>query len=408
MNSQESSQFGRHMAQLMHESWIAVSRRLSRSLLTATGTMLGVGGFVVISGLTATASNQISAHFDRLSATEVVLYDAAANNVDLSADAPFPNNIEALTAQLPGVKHAGLVWTLPTEITARSPLSWQAPLDSGARVMAASPGYFDSIHAHLAVGRLFDAGLRRQRARVVVLGPSAAAELGVGVLSGSGVVLIGAEPFQVIGILADSERRPDTLFSVVIPDLTATESWGRQADGPVEVLIETTPAAAQLVSRQAPLAVSPADPERIGVRVPPDPRALREQVEGDVRLLVGILAGLALVVGAFQIANASLVSMLQRIGEIGLRRALGASQYDIAGQLLLESVLIGAIGGLAGSSLGVLAIVALSAARSWSPVLDLGLLVPSIVFAALLGAAAGAYPALRAARLDPLESLRQP
>jgi ABC-type antimicrobial peptide transport system permease subunit len=112
------------------------------------------------------------------------------------------------------------------------------------------------------------------------------------------------------------------------------------------------------------------------------------------------------VVGAIGIANVTLVSVMERTGEIGLRRALGATRRHIALQFLLESSAIGIVGGILGASLGTLVVVGVSAYESWTPVLD-----PYVPFAApliggLVGLLAGSYPALRAARMEPVEALR--
>lgn len=109
---------------------------------------------------------------------------------------------------------------------------------------------------------------------------------------------------------------------------------------------------------------------------------------------------------ALGIANTTLVRVLERIGEIGLRRARGAARRHIALLFLAESTLLGAAGGVLGASVGVLTVVAVSAFRSWTPVLDpwVPLLVPLV--GAATGLVAGGYPALRASRLEPAGSLR--
>ena len=109
-----------------------------------------------------------------------------------------------------------------------------------------------------------------------------------------------------------------------------------------------------------------------------------------------VLGAVSLLVGAIGIANVTLVSVLERVGEIGLRRALGAGRRHIAGQFLLESTSIGLFGGIMGASIGVLVVVAVSASNDWTPVLDPRVPLGSPLLGAIVGLAAGLYPAWRA------------
>jgi macrolide transport system ATP-binding/permease protein len=113
------------------------------------------------------------------------------------------------------------------------------------------------------------------------------------------------------------------------------------------------------------------------------------------------------VVGAIGIANITLVSVMERIGEIGLRRALGATRGHIAAQFLLESASMGVIGGVIGASLGVLVVVAVSAYQVWTPVLDPAAPFVAPLIGGAIGLLSGAYPAMRAALLEPVEAFRQ-
>jgi ABC-type antimicrobial peptide transport system permease subunit len=109
---------------------------------------------------------------------------------------------------------------------------------------------------------------------------------------------------------------------------------------------------------------------------------------------------------AIGIANVTLVSVMERTGEIGLRQALGASQGHVARQFLLESTTMGFFGGVLGASAGTLVVVAVSAYNQWTPVLDLLVPIGAPIVGATIGLICGTYPALRAARMEPVDALR--
>jgi putative ABC transport system permease protein len=117
------------------------------------------------------------------------------------------------------------------------------------------------------------------------------------------------------------------------------------------------------------------------------------------------LGGVALLVGGVGVANTMVISVLERRREIGLRRALGATKRQIRGQFLAESVLLSGFGGIAGVLVGVLVTAGYALSQGWPAVLPVGALLGGVGVSALVGAVAGAYPAMRAARLPPTQAL---
>ncbi len=129
-------------------------------------------------------------------------------------------------------------------------------------------------------------------------------------------------------------------------------------------------------------------------------------MQSDLDTLFLLLGAVSLFVGAIGIANITLVSVLERVGEIGLRRSLGASRRHIAEQFLLESTTLGLVGGIIGASLGTLVVVAVAASRTWTPVLEPWVPLGAPLLGAAVGLLAGLYPSVRAAALQPVEALR--
>ena len=118
------------------------------------------------------------------------------------------------------------------------------------------------------------------------------------------------------------------------------------------------------------------------------------------------LGAVALIVGGIGIANVMVIAVLERRGEIGLRRALGAERAHIGIQFVAEAAVLAAIGGASGSILGAAATATYATARHWHAAVSLPLLLAAVALALVVGATAGLYPALRASRLPPAEALR--
>jgi putative ABC transport system permease protein len=212
----------------------------------------------------------------------------------------------------------------------------------------------------------------------------------------------------VVGILADVRRSPDVLLKVLIPEQTATAMYGEpEPDRAPTMLIETRLGAAGLVARQVPLALRPDRPTLLQAAPPPDPHELRDSVAGSLNSLFLILAAITLIIGAAGIANTTLVAVMERTGEIGLRRSLGARPSHIAGQFLAESTTLGTLGGLVGTAVGITVTVGAALAHHWTAILDPATTLPAPLIGTLTGLLAGLYPALRAASIEPLEALRR-
>ena len=390
---------------LVTEAASGLLARPARAALTILGTVIGIGALVATLGLSKTAGNQIVGRFDAVSATDVVVSPSVRGGG--AGGMVLPWDAEARLRRLNGVVAAGTLADVNVRGALVRSVPINDPLGTGAvqlPVKAASPGLFRAVRAQLSAGRYFDGGHSRRADRVLVLGSNAALRLGIDRVDHQPAVFVGDRLYAVIGLLKDVRRQVTLRGAAIMTEGTARREFGLKA--PALAQIETRLGAVNLISRQAPRALSPRDAGLLKVAAPPDPRLLKRAVEKDLNALFLLLGGVSLLVGAIGIANVTLVSVLERVGEIGLRRSLGAGRRHIAVQFLLESTAMGLAGGLIGASVGTLVIVAVSAGNTWTPVLDPWVPLGAPLLGAVIGLVSGTYPALRAASLEPVEALR--
>ncbi|HJQ44647.1 MAG TPA: ABC transporter permease, partial [Jatrophihabitantaceae bacterium] len=214
----------------------------------------------------------------------------------------------------------------------------------------------------------------------------------------------------VIGTFDDVQRRPDMLRAVLVPATTmARLPTGPPDDGQhtCGVIVATRAGAAAQVAGQLPFALRPDAPNSLAVIGPPDPATFRRSVERPVRLLALALSIAALAMGAASIASTMSAGVAARVGEIGLRKALGARSIDIAAQITGESLLVGLTASLVGALVGCYGVIGVALAHNWQPILSLPAVGVACAAGAAIGAVSGLVPAIRAARMAASEALRR-
>jgi len=392
---------------LGNEALAGLLQRPGRSALTLLGVMLGIGSFVAIVGIAQTASGQIGKQFNVLQATQAYVFDVGAAQSSHPA-VDFPPNADALAERIHGVVAAGVYWPVLFKQAAVSGFAGGFLASQHAiPVTAASPGLLAAAGVKLRTGTLFSQFHETRAQNVAVIGSSAAASLGVTSLQGQPAIFIDGQPFTVIGIVASSQRLPQLDVGVTVPASTALRLWGAPTQVQAQMLIHTRIGAAKIVAEQAPVAIRPDNPALLKGAAAPSVAQLQRGVSTSLNSLFLTLAGIALIVGAVGIANTTLVAVLERAGEIGLRRALGARPRHIGVQFLTESTALGLFGGLIGASLGVLTILGVTLYRHWTALLDPRIVVAAPLAGATVGLLAGLYPALRASLMEPADALRR-
>jgi putative ABC transport system permease protein len=331
---------------------------------------------------------------------------AAAPTVD------FPARADAMADRIHGVIAAGVWWNVPfnqAAVSARPPAGGSGQSGQlGLPVLAATPGALAASGAVLQSGVLFNQFHQSQAQNVAVLGAAAASQLGISDLADQPAIFIQGQPFTVIGIISGDQRIPELNLGVSVPEATALRLWGPPPSyQAAQMIIHTRLGAAQVVARQVPVALRPDDPKLLTATAPASPAQLQHSVTASLNTLFLALAGIAVIVGMIGIANTTLVAVLERVGEIGLRRALGARPVHIAAQFLAESTALGLFGGLIGASIGVVAVLAVTIYHSWTALLDPRVVLAAPVAGAVIGLLAGLYPALRAGTVEPADALRR-
>jgi len=393
------------LVDVMHLAITGPLSRPGRSVLTTLGTILGVGMLVVTLGLTSSAHARINQSFDALDATEV----QAQSSPD--AQGAAINDESPLRARaLGGVTDAGIIRTefAPEPTVTVSPLPIAASIAQNAEtspdVMGASPGALTVMDIRLGSGTTFTAAEESVHAHVALLGVAAAGQLGVQHVPAT--IYVDGIAFLAQGIVASAAGDNDALIDVVIPEGTAESLDDRgNVSATVTLIVRTRVGYAASVGNSLAATVDPRSPSSVTVTTPPSPIALGAEVSSDVTLLFIVLGGVGLIVGIVGIANTTLVSVLERVSEIGLRRAVGARRGQIALQFVCESLALGTLGGVFGAALGIAAVSAVSAANGWTPVMTPYVVLLAPCVGAGTGLLAGLYPAYHAASIDPRVAL---
>jgi putative ABC transport system permease protein len=236
-----------------------------------------------------------------------------------------------------------------------------------------------------------------------VLGSEAAERLGI---DRTGVrVWLGERWFTVIGILDPVTLDPSLDSAALVGFIAAERLIDADRDAST-IYVRANPDAITRVRELLGSTANPEHPDEVQVSRPSDALEARAAAKTAFTSLFLGLGAVALLVGGVGIANVMVISVLERRSEIGLRRSLGATRRHITAQFLTESLLLAAAGGIAGAFLGALVTAIYSVAQDQQIVVPPQALTGGIAAALAIGALAGLYPALRAARLSPTEALR--
>lgn len=394
---------------LLVEATTDIGSRPGRLVMTLFGTVLGIGALVATFGFAQTAAHQIARQFDAVKATQVVVTPAEAQNAsgDSVATTRLPWDAVDRVSRLVGVEAAALVADVALgeeTITAVPVNDPSAPVAAPPSLVASTSELLEVLRGTVETGRMFDAGHEARGDRVAVLGSRAAERLGINRVDSQPSIFIAGVPYAVLGIYDDLQARGELVDAVVIPMEAARRDLALASPGELRIRIQM--GTGPQVGRQSSVAIAPDAPDTLDVAAPSASSDLGQNVQADVNVVFLILGAIVLLAGALGIANVTMLTVIERIPEIGLRRALGATRRQIAGQFVVESVVIGLLGGILGAAIAVLSIVAVSLLQQWTPIIDPWVAIGGAILGAVVGLVAGGFPARRAARVEPVTALR--
>jgi putative ABC transport system permease protein len=357
-----------------------------------------VATLVAVLGISSSSRAQLIAQIDALGTNLLTVTPGQSLG---GGQAVLPGTAPAMVRRIGPVQSAAALGDVSANVYRNDRIP--AANTDAITVFSAQTNLLQTLQGHLARGRFLNQATARFPA--VVLGASAAAALGVDRADGTIQVWLGDHWFAVAGILEPLPLAPELDRAALIGFPVAHTLLGARGS-PVEIYVRTNPASVAAVTGVLAATADPAAPQNVTISNPAD--ALTARADASVAfqgLLLG-LGAIALLVGGIGIANVMVISVLERRGEIGLRRALGATRAHIAVQFVAESALLALAGGAAGAVLGGFATTVYATARHWSAVVPAPTLAAALAAAVAVGTVAGVYPALRAARLSPAEALR--
>ncbi|MFN9034045.1 MAG: ABC transporter permease [Alphaproteobacteria bacterium] len=390
-----------------------------RSGLTSLGVVIGVAAVVMMTSIGLGAQKRVTDTISGLGSTLILvtpLQPRTAGGVmggAGSGQSLSDADTVAIQRQVQGAAAVAPSVTGMAQVTADG-ANWNTS------IVGVTPEYLEARDLTVASGRMFDDRDARQGRKVAVLGPTVVTQLwGEADPIGKRIRIRGA-PFEVVGVLGSKGqssfgRDQDDLILAPLETVRSRIIGRRIKADSVQTIYVKAVSEEELGTVQEEIdavlraehKIQPGEDDDFQTQNLASILEASRAAIGAFTVLLAAIAAVSLVVGGVGIMNIMLVAVTERTREIGLRMALGARRRDVLTQFALESVALSLVGGLIGLGIGLLGAAGIAAIGNWPFALPVWAIPVALSFSSLVGLVFGAYPAWRAARLDPIEALRR-
>ena len=394
----------------------ALGRNKLRSFLTMMGVVIGVASVVTMVSIGQGATASVETTISKMGNNLLYVRSGAVSSGGVhwgagSAKTLTSRDGEAIAREAPSVLGVTPIVRHRTQVIAED-RNWIPGSMEGVGV-----DYPEVMNWQVAEGRWFTEQEIRSSAKVALLGKTVVKEL-FGTRSPLGeTVRMGKVPIKVIGIMAKRGANAwgrDQDDTAILPWTTVKTRLSNSGFKNIDRLAVSVVSVEAIERAKIEIAAILRDRHRLALGAADDFQ-IRDlslymdaftETSRTMTVMLSAIASISLLVGGIGIMNIMLVSVSERTREIGIRMAVGAQSRDIMRQFLVESVVLALVGGLIGIGLGVGVSKAVSMIARWPTLLSYEAMAIAMAFCTIIGVIFGYYPAWRASRLDPIESLR--